>query len=124
MGDIVQVLIVIGIIIFAVVRKAIGNGEEGKQQRPKMNIPQRDREMEDMEYERTNPAPFLSYDYDLPPSAPKTAEHTPRRQTQKSEIPPPPPIQEESSGNQEFNIESAEEVRRGIIWSEILNRKY
>ena len=124
MGDIVQVLIVIGIIIFAVVKQLIGNSEEGKKQRPKMNVPRKDEKMEDMEYEKTSPTPFLSHEYDLynsPPS--KTVEHhSSRKQTTKAEI--SPPVQEEPSGNQEFNIESTEEVRRAIIWSEILNRKY
>lgn len=124
MGDIVQVLIIIGIIIFAIVKQIAGNSEEGKKQRPKMNIPQEDEEMEDMEYETTSPSPFLSHDLNhYSPS--NTAEHrSSRKQTHKTEIPPPPPIQEEPGGNQEFNIQSAEEVRRGIIWSEILNRKY
>lgn len=125
MGDIVQVLIIIGIIIFAIVKQIAGNSEEGKKQRPKMNIPQEDEEMEDMEYERTSPPPFLTHEYDLYSTPSNTTEHRPsRKQTHKTEIPPPPPIQEEPGGNQEFNIQSAEEVRRGIIWSEILNRKY
>jgi hypothetical protein len=48
-----------------------------------------------------------------------------KKQTKRSDTPAPPlPIREEPDDVQEFDIYSTEEVRRAIIWSEILNRKY
>lgn len=111
MGDIVQVLIVIGIIVFAIVKQLNKSSEEAKkQQQPQRSWPREDEEMEEMEFERPISEPFLSYDFD---------HHTPSPKPQDS-----PPAPEEPAENQEFNIQSTEEVRRAIIWSEILNRKY
>ena len=110
MGDIVQILIIICIIIFAGVKKLIGNDKKEKKERPGMPIPQAYDPMEEEE------------DYDPPPPLESAQYPTQQNQTQKTGM--PPLIQQEPDGSGEFNIESAEEVRRGIIWSEILNRKY
>lgn len=42
----------------------------------------------------------------------------------KSKETPPEEITNVADETSEFNVRSAEEVRRGIIWSEILRRKY
>lgn len=118
MGDILQILIIIGIIIFAVVKQIAGSSEEGKkQQRRPVVLPDEDddEDWKEMEIAKERHKPFLSYDFD---------HYNPLDDT-KQEISPPPPIQEEPGEEEsEFDIHSTEEVRRAIIWSEILNRKY
>lgn len=124
--DIIQVLIIVGIIIFAVVKQLLTSGEEKKkQQHPPMKLPQMEDEDTEEEFSgRTAPEPFLSYDYELPSSSQATKRSSSKKSTRKTEAPTSPLIQEEPENEQEFNIRSAEEVRRAIIWSEILNRKY
>jgi len=123
--DIIQVLIIIGIIIFAVVKQLWGSKEEENKPQQKNRIPREEKEMADTEYDYTDPQPFLSYDYEpLTPSLETLRRSSPKRPDTRIEITAPPPIQEEPEEQQEFNIQSTEEVRRAIIWSEILNRKY
>lgn len=113
MGHIIQVLIIIGIIVFAIVKRIARSSEEEREERQRQQ-PRRSMPMEEDE-------PFLSYDYDPivenKPSAPKP---------KATEQPPSesPPIQDATDSNPDFNIHSTEEARRAIIWSEILNRKY
>lgn len=121
MEDIVQVLIVIGVIAFSVVKKLIdSNKEEEKKQRPKVDNPW---EAEDV-YEDTSPKIFEEGQYSTytPPTL-TIKQPSPKKHTRIADT--SPPLQEGTDEqHQEFNIESVEEARRAIIWSEILNRKY
>ncbi|WP_274972603.1 hypothetical protein [Bacteroides fluxus] len=60
----------------------------------------------------------------------RPAKSNPKKSATSSYTPvqtnPSPPIAEtpESNGTSEYSIHSAEEARRAIIWSEILQRKY
>ncbi len=47
-----------------------------------------------------------------------------KRASQLPKIEIAPPIEEEEDMDLAFNVSSMDEVRRGIIWSEILKRKY
>lgn len=111
---IIQVLIIIGVIVFAVVKQLLKKDEEAPKKQPQPYVPE-DYYTKYNEPEQVTKArdPFLSYD-DLHPThdQPTLKQHS------------SPPIQEEPEADQEFNIHSTEEVRRGILWSEILNRKY
>ena len=42
----------------------------------------------------------------------------------KQKISPPPSVQQKPETDSEYAIHSAEEARKAIIWSEILQRKY
>jgi hypothetical protein len=120
MGNNFQILIIIGIVVFAVVKQLAGLNKKGKkQQRPPVTLPKDNEEWEEWDY--TPPAP--SYEVVKQPlPSPKTKKP---KQTKKPEAPAPqPPIKEEPENAPEFDICSTEEVRRAIIWSEILNRKY
>lgn len=95
------------------------------------------------ENERPVPAPsYETYEMELPPVVGTTRQQAPKPKYQKrllpnegvrttytSQIPstpaisPPIEVPEEASES-EFSIHSAEEARRAIIWSEILQRKY
>lgn len=112
--EIIQVLIVIGIIVFAVVKQLLKKDEETSTKQPQTYVPDDYyTKYDEPEQGRKITDPFLSYD-DLNPTheQPISKQHS------------SPPIVEEPEAEQEFNIHSDEEVRRGIIWSEILNRKY
>jgi len=127
MGDIIQILIIIGVIIFALVKQVSKASEEAKQKQANRPMPVEDNEVEDWEFEKEQkkPTPFLSYDYDPLDSINTTKQTPPKKKlAENPKIPAPPPIQEEPATEQEFDIHSTEEVRRAIIWSEILNRKY
>lgn len=123
MENFVEILVIIVVVTFAVVKQISKSSKEEKKKYHETDPSWENEEMEDMEYERTTPAPFLSYEHDLYHSPSKATEQSPRKkQTKKTKT--PPPVLEEPVENKEFNIQSTEEVRRGIIWSEILNRKY
>ncbi len=118
MGEILQALIVIGIIVFVVVKQltASSQKEEDKepQRHPSSGLPKE--------------KPFLAYDHDYSlsntttsyPAGSFTETTKPSGTTNSS-----PPLQESTDDDApEFDIHSTEEVRRAVIWSEILNRKY
>lgn len=118
MGDILQVLIVIGIIVFAIVRQsAVSREKEKEQRRSPVARPTADEEDRyKAETAKKSPKPFLSCDYDYSTSFAGTTEQ---------QLSAPTPVGEEPDDDKTaFDIRSAEEVRRAIIWSEILNRKY
>jgi hypothetical protein len=114
MENMFNVLVIVGLIIFVVVRLLIRSGEDGKKQRrPPVTLPEDD---EEWEY---NYATLSAGVREQQPSGKQT-----KKQTKAPKAPAPPPVQEEPNDEREFDIRSAEEVRRAIIWSEILNRKY
>ncbi len=104
-GDIIQVLIILGIIGFGIIRQVMkANAQNAENQAPPVYMP-------DEQEEEITVQQFKARQ--------KDTLHTPKpREALKSHL------QETEDVTQEFDIHSAEEIRRGIIWSEILNRKY
>lgn len=127
MEGVFQVLIVIGIIVFAIVRQA-DEAAEKRKKRARTNTPKPYRPETTVDYgDKPVPAPFLSYDYEQNMlSSPSTnmlqAESSIKNTAQNIAV--SSPITELQDTEQEFDIHSTEDVRRGIIWTEILNRKY
>ena len=125
MEDIVKFLIVAGIIIFGLVRQMKKEAKKKADDGPIAPIP-----------DAANPLPENWNDGTYggfipkgpePEATPKlTKKPTNRIDTlSKQKIAPPPSIIEpEVEETSEFAIHSAEEARRAIIWSEILQRKY
>lgn len=117
MENIIQILIVTGfIIIFAVVRQLAGSNKKGKE-RHRLPLPGDDEEWEEWGHDHSTLSAGMA-------TQQLSKKQTKRKQTRSSDPPVPPPVREEPDDIQEFDIYSTEEVRRAIIWSEILNRKY
>lgn len=74
-----------------------------------------------VEKKKTVPKPFLSDPY-VPTSSKGTSSYIKTTTTNQNISPPAPELQENDES--EFTIHSAEEARRAIVWSEILQRKY
>lgn len=114
-----QVIIVIAAIAIFVIRFL---GKMKNEVEDKMEQANRPSPYEDgTEFEGETDS-FLTFDYEPPTQAQKP----PLRKSQKKAPPKAAPILEEPEQDTppEFDIHSPEEVRRAIIWSEILNRKY
>lgn len=121
--SIIQVIIVIGVVTYLVVKKL---NKDAVAQQEQVSEYESDPDYdEDDIYEDVDegtvsntPSPFV-------PSS--TATHVfgkNNKKTQSSKLRPERPpitIDEEQAA---FDIRSVEEVKRAIIWSEILNRKY
>ncbi|MDR0940520.1 MAG: ferrichrome ABC transporter substrate-binding protein [Mediterranea sp.] len=62
------------------------------------------------------------------PTRPRNTERSPKKETPRHAPLPQPPIPTETiettEDGEEFQIRSAEEARRAIVWGEILRRKY
>lgn len=116
MEDFFQVLVIIGIIAVAVIKQFAKKAEETQKQKPVVNP------YEDMDFPPLPPVPPISEK----PFKPVTRITTPRPSSILENKPGDTPIlqEEQISEKPEFDIQSAEEVRKAIIWSEILNRKY
>lgn len=118
MENIFQVLIVIGIIIFAIVKQA-SDAAAKKRKQPPANTPEPYRpETATKRYEKPTSTPFLSSSSDmLQAKSSITSQFQKENSTAtSSSVAEYPDI--------ELDIHSAEEVQKGIIWSEILKRKY
>ena len=74
-----------------------------------------------VEKKKTAPKPFLSDPY-TPTGSKGTSSYSKTTTTNQNISPPVPELQENDES--EFTIHSAEEARRAIVWSEILQRKY
>ncbi|NDV65731.1 hypothetical protein [Bacteroides sp. 224] len=111
-----NILIIIGLVIYAIYKistsfiKTSAGGHDYE-----------DRSSQSDSFE--TPPPFLAID--APASSKKTTKKKPDSAiTLKAEKYNSSSIQQEQTTESEFNIHSTEEVRRAVIWSEILNRKY
>lgn len=106
----IQILLIIGIILFAIVKYSLSTGTNSGQTIP-------DLPPEVMDFPPVHRSPSIS-------------EESRGNNTRRPSPPPIPDkerialLEEEQTQEQEFDIRSVDEVRRGIIWSEILNRKY
>lgn len=115
MDGILEILTLIGVISYVVYK----GSRETRKQVDTGQMPDLDFDDLDEVQATTVSQPISS------PTKPVSETSSPKRTRKTNRIAAPTPTQEEPTGNdQEFNIQSAEEVRRAIIWSEILNRKY
>ena len=124
MEDVLKILLILGFIIFGVVKKA---RKEAKDNAPwdesDMPAPQPEREIQvETVPETPRPEARPKATDAFPPRRRKASVQEGARTTRPAspilnESPAPPP-------SPDVDIHSLEEVRRGIIWSEILKRKY
>lgn len=112
MENLFQIFIIVVVVIIALVKQFGKAAKQAKEEQVKMNIPEIYEEVENESY--------------TPPTSYKKAKRKPvtKHSSSQSGIPTSPPIPEEPNADTEFDISSSEEIRRAIIWSEILNRKY
>lgn len=130
--ELIQILVVLGI-IFAFVIRQIGNKSANAENEPTTYNP-----------ETGNPGPVLPEAWQQldtlgddiynrpakqstpPPAQSKTYKKSTapqvERATYKTSV--EEDITDTSAVDNDFNLDSPEELRRAIIWSEILNRKY
>lgn len=119
-----QLLIFIGLIIFAIVKQALKIKKEEEEEGKASGLDNVD-PMPDFRDTPTNRQPLPSQQYSAQALQEKPK---PRKTVKKTENNPisPPPEEAPSPTSEEhpFDIHSIEEVRRAVIWSEILNKKY
>ena len=130
MEDILKFLLVAGVLVVAFIRQA--KKEARKKQAPLPPfMPQPESPsapLPDEPKDRTYDGYIPEGPASEPPTPPRPkTKRNPARTFAKAEpkqnIPvPPPPATED--GTTDYQIHSAEEARRAIIWSEILTRKY
>ena len=133
MEDVLKILLILGFIIFGVVKKA--------RKEAKNNAPWDESDMPAPQPENPLPEAWGSgeiqvetgYETPRPEARPKATDAFPPRRRKASvqegarTTRPASPILNESPASPpspDVDIHSLEEVRRGIIWSEILKRKY
>ena len=110
MEDIIKFLAIAGIIAFGVYRQFAKDKAKNAENENPMPLP---------EYEQT---PKKQKQKPLPQEGVRTTFNS--RLHSSSDIAAAPLIEEEEDSDSEFSIHSAEEAKRAIIWSEILQRKY
>ena len=121
MEDIMQFLVIAGIIAFGVYRQYAKEQAKKSENERSMPLPKSEVEAPMM----SPPPPKRTVKKEkqpLPVEGVRTT-HNPRSHN-SSNTAAAPPTQKEEAGDSEFSIHSAEEARRAIIWSEILQRKY
>lgn len=122
MEDIMQFLVIAGIIAFGVYRQFAKDKAKNAENTHPMPHPEYEMEvptMTDFPQKRT---PKKLKQQPLPQEGVRTTPNP--RLHNSSDIAAAPLMEEEEIGDSEFSIHSAEEARRAIIWSEILQRKY
>ncbi|NDW13556.1 hypothetical protein D0T50_11740 [Bacteroides sp. 214] len=119
MGEsILSTVLFIGFIIIMVVRTLNKKADELEAQQ-KAASP----DDIEMEYETFEAEPEVKVPEQTLPIETLVSSHSVRQQkTKKHSV--PTPREQEPHPREEFDITSIDEVRRGIIWSEILKRKY
>lgn len=122
MEDIMQFLVIAGIIAFGVYRQYAK--EQAKKSGNEHSMPLPKSEMEAPMMPPPPPKQTVKKEKQQPlPVEGVRTTHNPRSHN-SSNTAAAPPVQKEEAGDNEFSIHSAEEARRAIIWSEILQRKY
>lgn len=122
MEDIMQFLVIAGIIAFGVYRqfaKDKAKNAENAQPMPRPEYEMETPAMPDSPQKRT---PKKQRHHPLPQEGVRTTPNP--RLHSSSDIATAPTIEVEEIGDSKYSIHSAEEARRAIIWSEILQRKY
>lgn len=121
MDGILNILIVLGFIGFAIYRQLLKPSENDS---PK-NTPPVPFGMEEV-FPELEPSDPVIYS---PPTTPDTLivkrdSKKTFRETKPREVITSPLQEEDDAVNSDIDTQSIEEIRKGIIWSEILNRKY
>ncbi len=147
MDDILQFLLIAGIIVIGIVKQFKKEAKKNADNKPAMPIPEEDMDDTAMPMpqgwgktyggyipegpeQELKPAPIAKEEYQF--SASKhifggdAADAHPQHVTAppKQKISPPPSTPQNPAIDSEYSIHSAEEARKAIIWSEILQRKY
>ena len=143
MEDVLKFLLIAAVIVIGIVRQLKKEANKNADKAPTMPVPETENPLPGnwgggtyggyipegpqqepvikVEKKKTAPKPFLSNSYvPLGPEGTSSYNKTPSINPNIS--PPVPEVQE--NDDSEFAIHSAEEARRAIIWSEILQRKY
>lgn len=115
MEDIMQFLLIVGIIAFGIFRQY--SKEKAKKSENEHPMPIPEYKMEEFVMTEAPPKQIPKKQKQvLPQEGARTTSHTP--------LPTAPVQRIEVAEESEFTIHSAEEARRAIIWSEILQRKF
>lgn len=142
MDDIVKFLLVAAVIVFSIIRQANKNKSETREKPQRMPIPDEiDDDAVPVPEAWGNPSLPWENSPQTPPPPPEPIHQT--NTTQQSKPVQPSgisskkknyqpilsPVEEDSqpqpsADDTDFTIHSAEEARKAIVWSEILNRKY
>lgn len=152
MEDILQFLVIASVIVVGIVRQFKKEAKKNADNRPAMPMPKKENSDNTMPVpeswrktyggyipegpaEETNPVPTMKREvtqkHKYSPSSKSFLPGEPARTSSYSPVvspeeqnPPPPSISQSSDIESEYSIQSAEEARKAIVWSEILQRKY
>ena len=147
MDGILQFLLIAGIIVIGIVKQFKKEAKKNADNKPAMPLPEEEIDEDAMPIPQgwgktyggyipegpeaeAAPAPTTKKEYQFSASkhifggdsanvSPKDATVSP-----KQKISPPPSAPQTSDTDSDYSIHSAEEARKAIIWSEILQRKY
>ena len=147
MDGILQFLLIAGIIVIGVVKQFKKEAKKNAENRPAMPVPENDIDEDTLPIPeawgktyggfipegptpQTPSAPTAKEEYQFSASKhifggdPANTSPKPITAPPKQKISPPPSVQQKPETDSEYAIHSAEEARKAIIWSEILQRKY
>ena len=126
MEDIFKFLLVMGVIVISFVSQAKKGAKKKAGNSPAMPVPDEENPLP----ESWNDGTYGGYI----PEGPKPEAIATRKKTEKQQKPAPKQsfihqntdntLPEPADASSEFEIHSAEEARKAIIWGEILQRKY
>jgi hypothetical protein len=125
MEDIFKFLLVIGTIVFGIVRQVKKEAKKNAGQRSAVPIPDTKNKLPENRDDETYGG-FIPKGPELEniTITEKKSSHRTNTPLKKKFSSPVPEEVQETDEVSEFNIRSTEEARRAIIWSEILQRKY
>ncbi|NDV57649.1 hypothetical protein [Bacteroides sp. 519] len=116
MDGILNILLVLGFIGFAVFKQVLKPDDSSEKKTPPVPF-----DMDEV-FPEVTPVPPLAKS---PPTIKRTkAAEFPKKTVDKTREVINSPLQEDEAVNSDIDTQSIEEIRKGIIWSEILNRKY
>jgi hypothetical protein len=121
MDGILNILIIVGFIVFAILRQVLKPAED-KPQKPNPTVPYG---MEESFPEITiTPETTFRESVQTVNRPPKKHPTKTSNKTKPREVVSESPLQKNETVNSDIDTQSIEEIRKGIIWFEILNRKY
>lgn len=129
MEEVLKFLAVIAVIVAGIVSQVRKEAKKNAAGKPRMPMPDAPQQRPDYRDDDTyggfipkGPDPVAVHAAKKPKktSSSKHSLNTPPKPKET----PPEEVAREADDTSEFNIRSAEEARRAIIWSEILRRKY
>ena len=121
MDDVLKILLVIGILLFGLARKT-------KKEAKETPLPENWGDETYGGYIPEGPDSAMEKEEQKPAETPIAPKIAAREGLRTTNTPPPPPMetpaQPEKAPVADVDVHSIEDVRRGVIWSEILQRKY